>query len=54
MKLNIIVKQSAKNKVIVVEKVKSYYFDKSNLEVNMESGKKRLFKMSTVLELEEL
>ena len=53
MKLNITVKQH-EQKTIVIEKVKAYYYSKNNLEVNLENGKKHLFKMSTVLELEEI
>ena len=53
MKLNIIVKQK-EQKTVVIDKVKAYYYSKTNLEVNMENGKKRLFKMATVLELEEV
>ncbi len=53
MKLQIIVKQK-EFKTVVIEKVKNYFYTKTNLEVNLDSGKKRLFKMATVLEIEEL
>jgi len=52
MKITVIVKQK-EEKTIVMDKVRSYYFSKSNMEVMFENGKKRLFKMATVLEVEE-
>ena len=53
MKLQIIVKQK-EEKTVVVENVKAYYFGKTNMEISTTDGKKRLFKMATVLEVEEL
>ena len=53
MKLTVIVKQK-EQKTIVIDKVKAYYFGKNNMEVTTEDNKKRLFKMSTVLEVEEV
>ncbi len=52
MKLRIVVKQK-EEKSVVLENVKTYFYTKYNLEISLENGKKHLFKMSTVLELEE-
>ena len=52
MKLEIVVKQT-EQKTVRVDKVKSYFYSKNNLEISLEDGKKHLFKMSTVLELKE-
>jgi hypothetical protein len=52
MKLTIVVKQK-EEKTVKLDKVRNYFYTKHNLEVNLESGKKHLFKMGTVLELQE-
>ena len=52
MKLAIVVKQK-EERVIKVDNVSSYYFDKAHLVMTLDNGKRKWFKTSTVLSIEE-
>ncbi len=53
MTINVIVKQDKEVKTKIIDEVKHHYFDKNYLVVTLENQKKKFFKISTVLEIDE-